>query len=222
MSKLFYSVVFGLVKTFSPSMKTEWEVPFEEGPCVFVVNHEGAAGPVNMVTKFPLRKKCHPWINAPVLDKKAMPEYVRLDHWWNENGKLAPLWSRVVPPLAAAVIPPIMKEAGGIAVYRDNRIMTTLRESIKLLKQGEYLMIFPEAVTGHGSYGDSLHTGWLSVAAMYGKATDRCLPIYPVHMDLAKHTFRVSAPILYDKDRPLGDQTEEICNALIQKIKPSR
>ena len=74
MGKRFYKVVGGLTRMFSRKMKTEWEVPFEEGACIFVVNHAGAIGPFDMMTKFPLRDKCHPWINNGMLEKrKCLP-----------------------------------------------------------------------------------------------------------------------------------------------------
>ena len=43
----FYKVAGAVVRLFSHRMKTEWEVPFEDGPCVFVVNHAGSSGPVD-------------------------------------------------------------------------------------------------------------------------------------------------------------------------------
>ena len=45
MGKGFYKLATAAIRIFSHRMKTEWEVPFEEGPCVFVVNNVGFMGP---------------------------------------------------------------------------------------------------------------------------------------------------------------------------------
>ena len=144
MGKRFYKYAGGMIRLFSRKMKTEWEVPFEEGPCVFVVNHVGAVGPLDMMTKFPLRDKCHPWINDGVLDRKKVPAYVRQDYWWKPGSFFEPVLTRTVPYMAAAVLPPILRSVPYIPVYHDQRIMITFRESIRVLQKDEALIIFPE------------------------------------------------------------------------------
>ena len=72
MGRRFYRFSCGLVRLLSRRMRTEWEVPYEEGPCVFVVNNTGLTGPVDMVTKFEKRDKCHPWINDALMDRKKI------------------------------------------------------------------------------------------------------------------------------------------------------
>ena len=109
MGKRFYKVAGALIRTFSRRMKTEWEVPFEDGPCVFVVNHIGAFGPVDMMTKFPLRDKCHPWINNGVMEAKEVPAYVRQDYWWKPGCFLEPLYNATLPYIAAAILPPVLR-----------------------------------------------------------------------------------------------------------------
>ena len=52
MGERFYKLSTGAIRLFSHRMKTEWEVPFEEGPCVFVVNNVGFMGPIEMCAKF--------------------------------------------------------------------------------------------------------------------------------------------------------------------------
>ena len=80
MGKRFYKFASAMIRTFSHRMTTEWEVPFEEGPCVFVANHVGAIGPVDMCAKFPMRDRSHPWINNGMLEAREVPVYVRQDY----------------------------------------------------------------------------------------------------------------------------------------------
>lgn len=210
MGRKFYCFLRKIVRIFSKPMTIEWEVPFNGGPCVFVPNHLGAVGPIKMCARFPLADVCHPWINAPVLDKKQMPDYVRTDLWWDHDSVFHPLLNVIVPPLAAALIPPIMNGAGGVPVYRDMGVMTTFRKSVAIMKNGENIVIFPENVSGHGEYNADMNTGWLFLAELWYKATGKALEMYPVHIDPKKHLFRVSAPVLWDPDRTLKEQTDEI------------
>ena len=148
MGKRFYRAASAMIRLCSHRMKTEWEVPFEEGPCVFVVNHAGAYGPVDMVTKFPMRDKIHPWINNGMMVAKEVPAYVRQDYWWKPGNFFEPVLNVTVPYLAAAILPPILRSVPSVPVYHDQRIMLTLRQSIRVLQKNHYLLIFPEQPSG--------------------------------------------------------------------------
>ena len=122
MGKRFYRFTGGLVRMFSHRMKTEWEVPFEEGPCVFVVNSVGFMGPVEMITKFSQREICHPWVNDELLEAKKIPAYARKDCWWKPGTFAAPVLNATVPYVGAALIPPLLKSVPYIPVYHDQRM----------------------------------------------------------------------------------------------------
>ena len=142
MGKRFYKLAGATVRLFSHRMKTEWEVPFEDGPCVFVVNHAGSSGPVDMCAKFPMRDKIHPWVNAEMLNPKEVPGYVRKDYWWKPDSFFAPLLNVTVPYIASVFMPPMLRSVPHIPVYRDQRIMLTLRQSVRLLQKDHYLLLF--------------------------------------------------------------------------------
>ena len=171
MGKRFYKVASGAIRLFSHRMKTEWEVPFEEGPCVFVANHAGAYGPVDMCVKFPMKDKIHPWINNGMLEAKEVPAYVRQDYWWKPGNFFEPLLNVTVPYLAAAVVPPILRSVQYIPVYHDQRIMLTLRQSVRTLQKGHYLLLFPEQPSGWQGHHSWINTGWLNYGT--GPAEER-------------------------------------------------
>ena len=210
LGRKFYRFCRGIARIFTGRMKTEWEEPFVEGPCVFAVNHDGANGPILMCTEFPLRDQCHPWINAPVFDRKAMPEYVRNDFWWKPGCFGEPVIKHVVPRVASWIIPPLMKGADGVPIYRDQRIMTTFRESVKLLKQGEKLVIFADGIDENGEYKNEIHSGWLALGELFYKSAGQALRIYPVHVCKQERCFYVSKPVFYDPSRRFRDQEQEL------------
>jgi len=210
MGKRFYRVVETGMKLFTPKMKVTWEVPFEDGACVFVVNHAGAIGPLDMCVKFPLRAKCHPWINNGMLEKKEVPAYVRQDYWWKPGTFLAPVYNATLPYIASWIMPPILRSVNYIPVYHDQRTMLTMRQSIRVLKQDEYLIIFPEQPSGWLSHHNWINTQWLRLGELWYRASGKRLKMYPVHLDYKNHLFEVAAPVWYDPARSFEDQEKEL------------
>ena len=219
MGKRFYKLAGATVRLFSHRMKTEWETPFEEGPCVFVVNHAGNHGPVDMCAKFPLRDKLHPWVNSEMLSAKEIPGYARKSRWWKPDGFFAPLLNVTVPYIAAALMPAFMKSIPYVPVYRDQRIMLTLRQSVRILQKDHYLLLFPEIPVPGKNASRHINTGWLRLGQVWYKASGRMLKMYPVHVDNKNHLFRVAAPVYYDPARRFSEQEKELAEKLTKGIR---
>ena len=219
MGKRFYAAAIPLVRLFIPKLKVEWEVPYDGEPCVFVANHERAIGPLEMAVNFPLRKESHIWIFADPLSRETTPAYVRQDHWWNENGKLAPLWNRIIPPVVSWILPPILRSVPHVPVYHDGRAATTMKESLRLLRAGRNLVIFPEIPTGYGEHDtEKINEGWLMILPMFEKREGKPLKIRPVRLDLASRRMIVRAPFTMDPALPLRDQVPELSRKVLRGI----
>jgi 1-acyl-sn-glycerol-3-phosphate acyltransferase len=219
LGKIFYRIAVPLVKLFIPRLEVQWEVPDDGEPCIFVANHERATGPLEMAANFPLRQQSHIWIYAAPLSRKTTPEYVRQDHWWDENGKLAPLWNAVIPPIVSLILPPILRSAPHVPVYHDGRAATTMKESLRLLQSGKNLVIFPEIPTGFGEHDpEKINEGWLMMLPMYEKRAGKSLKIRPVRLDLAEKRMIIRAPFGMNPDVPLRDQVPELSRKVLQGI----
>ena len=218
MGKRFYKTAATLIRTFSHRMKTEWEVPFEDGPCVFVVNHVGAIGPVDMMAKFPMRDKCYPWINNGMMVAKEVPAYVRQDYWWKPGCFFEPVLTRTLPYIAAAIVPPVLRSVPNIPVYHDQRIMLTLRQSVRALQKDNYLIIFPEQPSGWLTHHEWINTTWLRLGELWYRSSGRALKLYPVHIDKKNHLFRIAAPVWYDPAKRFSEQEEELGKILAKGI----
>lgn len=209
MGKL-YTALRGFYRLLTPKFQTAWAEPFIDEPCVFIGNHAGALGPMDMCARFPLTDSCYSWLNHDVMDAKLVPAYVRQDYWWRPGCWAEPMLNVTLPYLAAAVLPPILRSAPGIPVYHDQRVMLTMRQSIRHLKGGHHLIIFPEQPSGYKSHHTWINSGFLHVAPLYHKATGKALRFYPVHIDHRHHAFTIAKPVQYDPTRTLEEQTEEI------------
>lgn len=219
MGRIFYRIVGPLVRLLIPRLEVSWEEPWDGEPCVFVANHERAVGPLEMALRFPLREESPIWIYAAPLSRKTTPAYVRQDHWWDENGKLAPLWNAVVPPVVSLILPPILRSVPHVAVYHDARAVTTMKEGLRLLQDGKNLVIFPEIPTDFGKHEtEKMNEGWLMLLPMYAKRTGKQLAIRPVRLDLAARKMVVRAPILLDPGQSVAEQTPELTRRVLSGI----
>ncbi len=219
MGKRFYRVAVPLIRLFIPRLQVSWDVPFDGEPCVFVANHERAIGPLEMATNFPLREESNIWIYAAPLSRETTPAYVRQDHWWDENGKLAPLWDAVIPPLVSLILPPILRSAPHVPVYHDGRAATTMKESLRLLQSGRNLVIFPEIPTGFGEHDpEKINEGWLMMLSMYERRSGKPLKIWPVRLDLERKRMVIRPPFAMDPAVPLRDQVPELSQKVLHGI----
>ena len=219
MGKRFYRIAVPLVRLFIPRLEPEWEVPFDGEPCIFVANHERAVGPLEMAARFPLRENSPIWIFADPLSRETTPAYVRQDHWWKEDSQLAPLWDKIIPPLVALILPPILRSAPHVPVYHDGRAATTMTESLRLLQDGKNLVICPEIPTGFGEHDtEKINEGWLMLLSMYERRTGKPLKIWPVHLDLSAGKMKIRTPFTMNPALSLSEQVPALSRQVLRGI----
>ena len=209
MGKLFECVRY-CVRPFLKVRETVYAEPVGEEPVIFLANHLGAVGPMYMAATFPLRDQVAIWCNEGMMDEKLIVDYVRHDWWWHPESKLAPLYSATIPYIARLIVPKVLRSAPTIAVCRDARVMTTMRQSIKALKEGKHLVIFPELPDGHDSHAEQLQMGWINLVSMYNKATGKNIRMIPVFIDETSGTFNVCKGITADPEIPVKEQADSI------------
>ena len=215
-----YRFLRGFVRLVSYRMRTEWAVPFTGEPSVFICNHAGALGPIDICAKFPLADTIHPWMNAQVLSAREIPAYVRQDYWWKPESRLAPLYSATLPYIAAAILPPILRTAPAVPVFHDMRVMKTFRQSLKVLTAGEHLVIFPEQPSGYQAHAAELNRGFMQIAPAFARATGKGLLFWPVNIDYRRRTFHVAEPLRYNANCKLEDQIDALLAGMRRGIQP--
>ena len=209
MGKLF-NFLKPVVRPFLKVRETVYAEPIGEEPCIFLANHLGALGPMYMAVNFALRDNVAIWCNEGMMDEKLIVDYVRHDWWWRPESKLAPFYSATLPYIARAIVPKVLRSAPTIAVCRDARVMTTMRQSLTALKEGKHIVIFPELPNGVASHAEALQMGWLNLALMYKRATGKDIKLIPVYIDQEAKVFRVGKGITVDADVPLAEQSARV------------
>ena len=172
-----------------------------------------------MVTKFEKRDTCHPWINDALMDRKKIAAYVRKDFWWKPGTWYAPILNATVPYLASVLMPPLLSGMPYVPVYHDQRIMLTLRQSVRVLQKDKALIIFPEQPGRGLSHHEWISTGWMRLGELWYRSGGRALKMYPVHIDRKKHLIHVAAPVWYDPAKRYRDQEKELAAALAKGMR---
>ena len=136
-----FRVIKYLVRLFYPKTEVVGMENLPDEPVVIVGNHTQLHGPIACELYFP--DNYYTWCAGQMMKLKEVPEYAYTDFWSQKPKALRPLFklvSYIIAPLSVL----IFNNARTIAVYKDNRILSTFRESIAKLQDGNSVVIFPE------------------------------------------------------------------------------
>mgnify|MGYP002626476411 FL=1 len=210
-----YRIIRWLVWLFSPTFRLAGEENIPEEPCVYVGNHSQMYGPIAGELYVP--GKHYVWCIGEMMDKKTVAGYAYQDFW---SGK--PVWNRwffrilshLITPLAVCVF----NNAHTVAVYHDTRLISTYRESIALLQQGNSMVIFPECYDEHNSIVHDFQDKFIDLARFYYKKTGKELDFVPTYVcpKLGKMCF--GKPIHFHADADIKTERRRICDRLMDGI----
>lgn len=230
MGKLYFGLAKIIARVVYPKPEFIYEEPLPEGePVVFTANHSGADGPVISTLYFP--GPCRPWMIAKILNKKTAAQFVFYDFFVGAVKKHKRFW-RFLSRLVASLLRPLLVGAGGIAVYRDRRVIETLNESTEALKSGANIVVFPECPERFTEHINDFYNGFVRLGELYYKETGKQLKFYPTYVVHSLRKVVVGKPIEYDPmlqstvqrkqiAQELRDRTEELANTLPEhKIPP--
>ena len=143
-----YRVIRWLVWLFSPKYQLEGTENLPDEPCVIVGNHSHMYGPIEGELYTP--GKHYVWCAGEMMNREEVAAYAYKDFW---SGKpkgtrwIYRILSYLITPLALCVF----NNAHTIAVYHDTRLISTFRDSIEKLKEGNSMVIFPECYDEHNN-----------------------------------------------------------------------
>lgn len=113
------------------------------GPAVFIANHHEAIGPIAVACSIPLR--LYAWSVADMVDTEKAAAYLKWD-FVERTLHLKPPVSTWVAWGLSRITVPLLRSLGCIPVYKGEyeHMVETLRLSMDILRQGRFLLVFPE------------------------------------------------------------------------------
>jgi hypothetical protein len=178
-----YQFIVGVLDLFlwGGELVGEENLP-RHGPAVFIANHHEAAGPIAVACSIPLR--LYAWAVADMVDQEKAAAWLKWD-FVERTLHIKPPASAWVAKRLSKITVPFLRSLGCIPVYKGDydRMIDTLRLSMDVLRQGGFLLVFPEdnmlpadPVTGMRPFQRS----FARLGEMYYGETGERLEFYPV------------------------------------------
>lgn len=210
-----YRVIRALVWLFYPRTKVIGAENLPDGPAIIVGNHSQMHGPIATQLYFPGRFSI--WCAGQMMHLREVPAYAYADFWSEKPKWQRPFWkgmSYLIAPIAVAVF----GNADTIGVYRDNRIISTFKNTVKALKEGKKIIIFPEDYHEYNQILCRFQENFVDVAKLYGRQTKENLPFVPMYIAPYLHTMYIGKPIYFDREAPIEEERTRMVEALMASI----
>lgn len=212
---LFFRCTYNIVSKFYKKTQIQGLENLPDTPCIIIGNHAQAHGPLIAELKFPFKKKL--WYNSELIDKSKYPEYAMNDFWrYKPRGKR--WFYRAISRMTTWVFPCLLKGVCGIPVYRDSRVIITIKKTIESLKEGYHVVIFPERHEPFNKVVNEFQQGFVDLAKLYFNKTGKILSFVPLYNapKLKKSVF--GKPIFYNPNISIEEERSRICNYLKSNI----
>ncbi|KAF0106379.1 MAG: hypothetical protein FD146_2645 [Anaerolineaceae bacterium] len=215
-----YHIIASVLDLFlwSGELVGEENLP-RSGPAVFIANHLDAAGPIATACSIPLR--VHPWSIADMMDKDLAPKWLEKDFTIRQL-HLKPPASRWLARGLCKFVVPLFYSLGCIPVYANDyeRMRATLDMSMEVLREGKFLLIFPEdyrlpkdPVTKMQPFQHS----FVRLGESYYAETGERLPFYPVTVHASGYLV-VGMPVVFNPLNLVGMERRRLKGLLEQEI----
>ncbi len=190
------------------------------GPAVFIANHLESTGPVAAACSIPLR--IYPWIIGDMLDKERAPEYMQWD-FVERTLHLKPPVSRWVAGAICRISVPLLRSIGCVPVYKGEyeRMIETLRLSMNILRDGKFLLVFPEdnlmeadPVTRMKPFQRS----FARLGEMYFQETGERLEFFPVTIHSSGYV-EVGKAVAFNPFNPAGLERHRLKDLLESSVR---
>lgn len=210
-----YKIIKSLVRFFYGKMEVVGLENLPEDNAIIVSNHCQLNGPI--AGELFLQDNCYIWCVGQMMDLKEVPEYAFTD-FWSQKSK----WTQPFYKLASYLIAPlsvcIFNNARTIAVYRDMRIMSTFKDSIKLLQQGANILIFPEKDEKHNNILYQFQENFIDIAKLYYKKTGIALTFVPMYIAPKLKKMYIGKGISYQCENSIEEERKRISKYLSDEI----
>ncbi|MBR4538888.1 MAG: 1-acyl-sn-glycerol-3-phosphate acyltransferase [Clostridia bacterium] len=210
-----YKAIKWLIWKLSPKMRVDGLENLPEGGAVIVGNHAHMYGPI--AAELYIKDNHHIWCAAQMMELKEVPAYAYQDFWsmkpWYTHWYYR-LFSYLVAPLCVLVF----NNANTIPVYHDARVMITFRQTLRLLRKGEKIVIFPEHTVPHNNIVYDFQDRFIDLAQMYYRITQKEMCFVPMYTAPKLKKMVLGQPIRYRAGEPPEQERLRIKEELMDAV----
>ncbi len=210
-----YRAVRWLIKTIYPKTRVFGTENLPDEPVIIVGNHTQLHGPIISEIHLPFPRRI--WCAGQMMNLREVPEYAFSD-FWSQKPKYQHPFFRLLSYLIAPLSVLIFNNARTIAVHRDARIISTFKETVACLKNGESIVIFPEHDVKYNNIVYEFQENFIDVARLYYKKTGHELSFVPMYVAPKLHEVHLGTPVRFDSKKDISDERKRLCRQLTDAI----
>ena len=213
--KKLFALIKGTVKLCYPKIEVIGTENLPEEPVIFVGNHSQMNGPI--VGELYVPGEPYIWCAGEMMHLKDVPEYAFRDFWSQKPKWTHPLYkllSYIIAPLSVCVF----NNARTIGVYHDTRILSTFKNTVTKLQEGQSIVIFPEHDVKHNHIIYDFQDRFIDIARLYYKKTGKELTFVPMYIAPKLKQIYLGKPVQFCADEPMDTQRSRICTYLMDEI----
>ena len=210
-----YRAICRIVRILSPKYTLCGVENLPPEPCVIVGNHCQMYGPIAAELYMPRLR--YTWCIGEMMNRKEVPAYAFQDFWSMKPRRthwFYHLLSHLIAPLAEYVF----THANTIPVYRDQRVISTFRQSVARLQEGADIVIFPEKNEPYNAVLCRFREHFTDVARLYYRKTGTVLSFVPMYVAPMLKSIHFGRPVRYDPRASEEEERERVCAAIASAI----
>lgn len=214
-SRACFRVLRKIVYMIYPKITVNGVENLPDEPFIAVGNHSQMHGPLTCEGYFPV--ECRIWCAGQMMHLKDVPAYAYADFW---SGKpkyirwLYKIFSYLIAPISVCVF----NNAKTIAVYRDNRIISTFRDTASALSEGSSVVVFPECYDEYNNIVNRFQEKFADVARIYYRKTGKAVKFVPMYIAPELKTMYFGKPTEFCPETNINEERSRICTYLMEEI----
>ena len=184
-------------------------------PSLIISNHAQMNGPIAAELYFPGRR--YAWCIGHMMHLREVPGYAYQD-FWSHKPKAIRWFYRLLSYAIAPLCVSVLKHAHCIGVYKDNRLLSTMRESLKRMKAGDNIVIFPEEDIPHNDIVWEFQEGFVNLASLYVRQTRQPVEFVPMYIAPALRKAFIGEPTRYSSEAESMGEKQRVKEYLMSEI----
>lgn len=214
-TSLLYKIIKGMVWLLYPKIEVVGKEMLPDEPAIIVGNHSQMNGPIAAELYCP--GKHYIWCAGQMMHLADVPEYAFQDFWSQKPQWTHPFYrmlSYIIAPLAVC----IFNNAHTIGVYRDARILSTFKNTVKRLQEGNHVVIFPEHDVKYNHIICDFQERFIDVAKLYYKKTGSEVSFVPLYIAPRMKKMYFGTPVRFCAANTMEEERERIRDHLMREI----
>ncbi len=211
--------LFSLIKKVAslfckrPELIGKENLPTE--PVIFISNHAQMHGPLISELYFP--RRIHAWCIGDMMKLRTAAAYAYKD-FWSAKPKSVRWFYKLLSYPVAPIATYLFNSAEAIPVYKDARLLATVKNTIIRMEEGRDVLIFPECSTPYNEIINEFQDKFIDVARFYYKKTKKEICFVPTYIAPTIKKIAFGKPVRYDHTLDPNEQRKKICDYLKSEI----